>query len=328
MEEVLKQDAAGQAEMIRRREISPVELVTLYLERVAQHNPRLNALVYLCAERALEEARLKERTLLSSSEGLPAFFGVPFAMKDLDDMAGIPTTYSHVGYRDFVPSESSEVVKRLLGAGFITIGKSNVPEFGAAVSTESLLNGVCRNPWNPEHSAGGSSGGAGAAVAAGLVPIAQASDGAGSIRIPAACCGLVGLKPSRGRVTPVPGPASNLEGCGTQGCVSRSVRDAALVLDAIAGAELGDIYVLPETSAFDGAQRIPPLGRVRAAIACDSPTGGNVYQEGVDAARTVGAFLSSLGHEVEEVSPPWYREEAVSQLRAFYSTLFAYDRPM
>src|SRR5919108_6300105 len=189
--------AVEQARLVRNGEVSSVELVELYRERIARLDPRLNAFVTVSAEEALATARRLEAT-----HGDAPFRGVPIAVKDLAATAGIRTTYSSRAYADHVPDFDTAVVRRLREAGFVIMGKTNTPEFGTVAFTESELNGATRNPWNPTLTPGGSSGGAAAALAAGLTPIAHGTDGGGSIRIPASCCGVFGLEPSRGRVSP------------------------------------------------------------------------------------------------------------------------------
>ena len=169
---------------------------------------------------------------------------MPIPIKDLNETAGLRTTYSCKAFADNVPKTDAAVVRRIRDAGFVIIGKTNTPEFGSIGMTESELNGDCRNPWDTSRTPGGSSGGAAAAVAAGLAPVAHGSDGGGSIRIPASCCNLFGLKPSRGRVSPAPYGSGSL-GLGTSGPIARTVRDAAALLDVMSGYEPGDFYVAP-----------------------------------------------------------------------------------
>src|SRR6185295_2376031 len=205
------------------------------IERI---DPTLNSFVTVCGDEALEAA-----ALVDSSPGDAPFRGVPIAIKDLAPTAGIRTTYSSRAYADHVPDFDSAVVRRIREAGFIIMGKTNTPEFGTVAFTESELNGVTRNPWNTDLTPGGSSGGAAAALAAGLVSAVHATDGGGSVRIPASCCGLFGLKPSRGRVSTA--PFGSLEGLSTAGPLTRTVEDAALLLDVIAGYETGDPWWAP-----------------------------------------------------------------------------------
>src|SRR5712691_3850126 len=220
--------ATEQAALVRSGEVSPVELVETYLERIEQLDPQLNAYVTVCADEALAAAR----TAAAEPADRP-FHGVPLPIKDLSETAGIRTTFSSRAFADYVPDFDVAVVRRLKEAGFIVLGKTNTPELGITAVTESELNGPCRNPWDTTRTPGGSSGGAAAAVAAGLAPAAHGSDGGGSIRIPASCCGLFGIKPARGRVSPAP-YGDVLAGLATSGPITRSVRDAAALLDAMA----------------------------------------------------------------------------------------------
>jgi amidase len=227
--------AIEQADLVRRGEVASAELVELYLERIERLDPELNAFVTVCAD----EARAAAAGELPDGP----FGGVPLPIKDLNETAGVRTTYSSRAFADYVPDFDGAVVRRLKEAGFVVLGKTNTPELGITAVTESELNGPCRNPWDTSRTPGGSSGGAGAAVAAGLAPAAQGSDGGGSIRIPASCCGLFGIKPARGRVSPA--PYGGLEGFSTSGPITRTVADAAALLDVMAGYETGDPYWAP-----------------------------------------------------------------------------------
>jgi len=289
------------AAKVRAREVSPVELVELYLRRIERLDPELNAYVTVDAERALAAAR-------APREG--PFRGVPLPIKDLTETAGLRTTYSTKAFRDNVPAFDAAVVRRLRAAGFVVLGKTNTPELGTIAQTESELNGACRNPWDISRTPGGSSGGAAAAVAAGLAPAAHASDGGGSIRTPASCCGLFGLKPSRGRVSPAP-YGSGVLGLGTSGPITRTVRDAAALLDVMAGAETGDTFVAPapERPFLEECDREP--GRLRVAVTVEPPVAVPVDPECTAAARDAAALLAELGHEVIEATPPWQSDEAL-----------------
>src|SRR6516165_2959728 len=236
--------ATEQAELIRRRKLSPVELIQIYLERIEKLNPSLLAYVTVEPEHALRAAREAERTLAREEANLPPFLGVPVSVKDLDHVAGMRTTFSSKVFADYIATEDAAYVRRIKEAGFIILGKTNTPEFGTSL-TVSELNGVCRNPWNTELSAAGSSGGAGAAVAAGLCPVAHGSDGGGSIRLPSTWGGIVGLKPPRGGVSLAPGLGELIAGHAVEGPMTRTVRDCAALLDVMAGYETGDPYWAP-----------------------------------------------------------------------------------
>src|SRR5664279_3109329 len=252
-------DALALAAQVRAGELSARELTEESIARIESTNPQLNFLVTDCFEQALAT---------EPRDG--PFSGVPILIKDLNETAGVRTTFSSRAFANYIPSNDSAVVRRIKDAGFVVLGKSNTPEFGSTAVTESELNGACRNPWSPEHTPGGSSGGAAAAVAAGTMPLAQGSDGGGSIRIPASCCGLFGIKPSRGRVSPAPYVSGSLE-LSQSGPLSVTVRDAAAFLDAIAGYEPGDAHwATPPARPFLDEVGADP-GRLRIAFTAEPP---------------------------------------------------------
>jgi amidase len=228
---------------------------------------------------------------------------VPIAIKDLAATAGVRTTYSSHAYAGYVPDFDTAVVRRIREAGFAVVGKTNTPEFGTTAFTESDLNGATANPWNTALTPGGSSGGAAAAVSAGLVPIAHATDGGGSIRIPASCCGLFGLKPSRGRVSSA--PFGSLEGLGTAGPMARSVEDAAALLDVLAGYEPGDPWWAPPPERLFAATTSEPASRLRIAVTATPPIDVPVDRECMAALGSAAELLTELGHDVRERTPPW-----------------------
>jgi amidase len=285
--------ALEQARLVREGQVSSLELVQLYLDRIERLDPDVNAYVTVCGDEALAAAR----------SPLPGpFSGVPLPIKDLTETAGIRTTFSCRAFANHVPERDVELVRRLRGAGFVLIGKTNTPEFGTTPVTESDLNGVCRNPWDLSRTPGGSSGGAAAAVAAGMAPIAHGSDGGGSIRIPASCCGLIGLKPSRGRTSPA--PYGDTYGFSTPGPLARTVADAAAFLDAITGSEPGDAYVAPPPERPFADEVGAPPGRLRIALALEPQHPVPVDPVCATAARDAAALLEELGHDVEPVTPP------------------------
>ena len=247
----------------------------------------------MCAEEALATARA-----FDSTPGDAPFRGVPIAVKDLAATAGIRTTYSSRAYAEYVPDFDTAVVRRIREAGFVIVGKTNTPEFGTVAFTESELNGATRNPWNTELTPGGSSGGAAAALAAGLVPTAHATDGGGSIRIPASCCGLFGLKPSRGRVSSA--PFGSLEGLSTAGPLTRSVEDAAHLLDVLAGYEPGDPWWAPPPERPFAESTAEPPPRLRIAVTSTPPTDVPVDPECVRAVASAAELLAELGHDVRD----------------------------
>ncbi len=293
------------AARVRARDVSPVELVELYLERIEQIDPQLNAYVTVDADGALAAARAAE----AAPSDAP-FHGVPTSIKDLNETAGLRTTYSTKAYADNVPRFDAAVVRRIREAGFIVLGKTNTPELGTIAMTESELNGSCRNPWDVTRTPGGSSGGAAAATAAGLCPVAHGSDGGGSIRVPSSCCGLFGIKPSRGRVSPAPYGSGSL-GLGTSGPIARTVRDAASLLDVMAGYEAGDFFVAPdpERPFLDECDREP--GTLRIAVTTTPPIDVPVDPVCAAAAHDAAALLADLGHDVVAATPPWESGELI-----------------
>jgi amidase len=290
--------AVEQARLVRSGEVSSEELVALSLERIERLDPQLNSFVTVCGEEALASARA-----FDSAPGAAPFRGVPIAIKDLAATAGIRTTYSSRAYAEYVPDFDTAVVRRLRDAGFVIVGKTNTPEFGTVAFTESELNGATRNPWNTKLTPGGSSGGAAAALAAGLVPSAHATDGGGSIRIPASCCGLFGLKPSRGRVSSA--PFGSLEGLSTTGPLTRSVEDAAHLLDILAGYEPGDPWWAPPPKRPFAETTSKPPRRLRVAVTSTSPTEVPVDPECVRAVTSAAELFAELGHDVRDETPPW-----------------------
>lgn len=290
-------DAIALAEKIRHRELSALEVLEAAIERVERWNPKLNAVIH----RAYDEARrLAAQTLPSGP-----LAGVPFLVKDLNlDVAGWPRTDGSVALRDRIPEADAELVRRQRGAGLVLFGKTNTPEFGITGTTEGRLFGPCRNPWNPEHIAGGSSGGAAAAVASGMVPMAHASDGLGSIRIPASCCGLFGLKISRDRNPWQPEDVMRALPLSVHHCVSRTVRDSAVLLDATGYPEKRAPWAAPrkERSYLEEVGRDP--GSLRIAFSTERPDGRLLHPEVKAAVVETAKLLESLGHVVEERSLP------------------------
>ncbi|MDG2308067.1 MAG: amidase [Candidatus Binatia bacterium] len=292
-------DAVAQAELVRRGHASPMELVEAAIGRIEELNPALNAVIHSLFDSARDAARGE----------LPdgPFRGVPFLLKDLDaPLAGAPF---HAGMRflkerNYVAPQNAYYVDKILTAGFVPVGKTNTPELGLTVTTEPEAYGPARNPWNTEHSTGGSSGGSGAAVAARLVPAAHAADGGGSIRIPASECGLVGLKPSRGRVSVGPQYGEYWSGLVANHVVSVSVRDTAQILDCVAGPMPGDPYAAPPQLRPFGEEVGASPGRLRIGVWSDFPGGiAEVHSECVQAVAGAGKLLEQLGHHVEASHP-------------------------
>jgi amidase len=310
-------DALGLAELVRNRDIGALEVVDEAIARAEALNPKLNAIVF----EAFEAARQRART--SSPDGL--FAGVPTLLKDMrGGCTGMPT---RSGSR-FVPAtpadHDSTLVARYKAAGLIPLGKTNVPEFGILPTTESKLYGAAHNPWNLEHTPGGSSGGSAAAVAARIVPLAHATDGGGSIRIPASCCGLVGLKVSRGRVTQGPDAADSTSGLSVDHVVTRTVRDCAAALDISCVPDRGDPYFAlpPEGSYLQGIREKPK--RMKIAFALKGLNGRTFDAEVVAATERAARLCESLGHTVEEASPPIDYDRMTLAFMTLWATNTAY----
>ncbi len=288
-------DATAQAELVRTGQASPAELVDEAIERIERLNPELNAVITPLFDKAREAA----------SGDLPdgPFRGVPFLLKDLGAHSAGDPLYEGMGFlRDagWVEEEDSELARRFREAGFVFLGKTNTPELGILPTTEPLAFGPSKNPWDPSRSPGGSSGGSAAAVAAGLVAAAHANDGGGSIRIPASACGLVGLKPSRGRVSLAPKFGDIMSGLVAELAVTRSVRDTAAILDAVHGAAPGEPYVAPHAGQSYADEVGADPGRLRIGLLTRAPDGQvDVHPDCVAAAEEAARLLESLGHSVE-----------------------------
>jgi amidase len=290
-------DATALAAAVRIGDLSPREIVTCAIERI-ESDPEINAVVGQRFDEALAEV----------DAGLPdgPLTGVPTLVKPLGtDVAGLAATRGCRLFADKIAQADSESVRRYRAAGMVVLGTSNTPEFGLNASTEPALHGPTRNPWRRTHSPGGSSGGSAAAVASGLVPVAHATDGGGSIRIPASMCGLFGLKPSRGRISPAPHPATLAGVTSVQHAVTRSVRDSALLLDVAAGPLHGDAYGIPTPArSFSAAVDIEP-GRLRVGLVTHLLNGPETHPDCVAAAEHGARLLESLGHEVVPMEPVW-----------------------
>jgi amidase len=304
-------DATAQAELVSSGQVKPSELVEAAIERIEALDPAINAVVI----RWFDEAR-------SAATGeLPAgpFSGVPFLLKDLAAAyAGQPLSNGNKALKEagIRSTVDTTVVGRFKKAGLLTLGRTNSSEFGSLPTTEPVAWGPTHNPWNTAHSPGGSSGGAGAAVAAGMVPIAHASDGGGSIRIPASCCGLVGLKPTQGRTTM--GPLQDESNLGVELCLSRSVRDVATMLDAIRGPGVGDTVIAPPPNRPYVQELGADPGTLRIGLVSEHPT---THAENLTAARNAGLLLESLGHRVEASFPTALVDGSFGQLfMALWST--------
>ena len=318
-------DATEQAELISTRDATSTELVDGAIERIEHDDGAINAVIMRWFERArAQAAAFDELPLHAEQRGAP-FAGVPFLLKDLHNhVAGLPLTSGNRAAVDAMPlsTHDSNLVVKFREAGLITLGRTNSPEFGSLPVTEPLAYGPTRNPWNTEHTPGGSSGGAAAAVAAGMVPIAHASDGGGSIRIPASCSGLVGLKPTQGRVSM--GPERDESGLSTQLCVSRTVRDTARMLDAVQGPGVGDTVIAPApTRPYVEELGVEP-GRLRIGLLDTHPTGGDLHSDCVAAVRSAATLLEGLGHDVTLSHPPILEDRAFPRrFAAMWATLMS-----
>jgi len=293
--EYRRHDGIGLAELVKQGEVAPDELLETALEAQARIDPKLNSIVIDLHDDA--------RRTLEDGPGAGPFHGVPFLIKDLHlQVRGAPTTNGCRFFESAIADHDSELVKRYRAAGLVIFGKTASPEFGLTTSTESTLFGQTRNPWHLEHTSGGSSGGASAAVAGGIVPLANASDGGGSIRIPAACCGLVGLKPSRGNVPFGPDAGEGWSGMSTIHAVTRSVRDSAALLDATGGADVGAPYAAPakERPYLEDVGRAPD--GLRIALVTESFNGTDVHADCVEAVEDAARLCESLGHRVDPIT--------------------------
>ncbi len=300
--------ALEQAQAIRAGQTSPADLVAHYLDRIGRLNGQLGALITVTADQALGQARAATKLLSARGHdpaGLPPLLGVPTAIKDLTATAGVRTTYGSRAFAAHVPDADAHLVTMLRAAGTISLGKTNTPEFGLGPYTDNDVAGPARTPWDLRCSAGGSSGGAAAAVAGGLVPFAHGSDGGGSIRIPASACGLVGLKPSRGRVSFA--PDASPPGLAVNGVLARTVRDAAVMLDAIAGPVPGDPYWAPPLPAGQTflAQAGAEPGRLRIGRYATAASGVEIDPACLAAWDQASSLLAALGHDVQDIEVPF-----------------------
>ena len=305
MSDLLFRPITELAELVRSGEVRSRELVEESLARIEEVDGEINAFTYTDPDGALAAA-----DAVSSGDARP-FAGVPIAIKDLAvAVAGWPLTNCSDLYADFTPDYDSFVARRLREAGFVFVGRTASPEFGIVPVTETRRFGPTRNPWDTGRTPGGSSGGSGAAVASGMVPVAHASDGGGSIRIPASCCGLVGLKPSRGRISR--GPEFGDSFLGTDGALCRTVPEAAVMLDLLAGYEPGDATWAPPPSApFAEAIGRDP-GKLRVGFTTKPPMGIDPDPENVRGAEEAAKLLESLGHEIVPIDHAWPADEIVA----------------
>lgn len=300
------EDALHFASLIRDRHISPKELVTQAINKIDSQNKLLNAVIHPRFEAALKEAESRDFT------GTP-FGGVPILVKDMGQtLAGEPSTSGSALLKNNMSHQTSHYTQKLLDAGFIILGQTNVPEFGFKNITDAKIYGSTRNPWNPDFSPGGSSGGAGAAVASGMVPIAGASDGGGSIRIPASFTGLVGLKPTRGRTPVGPGSGRNWQGAAIDFALTKSVRDTVAMLDSMQTIQLSAAFQTPllPTNFIENGRR-----KFKIAYSLKSPVSSEVSQEAKSAVMNMVAWLKENGHEIVEKDPDY---DGIALMESYY----------
>jgi len=311
-------DGLGLAELVRRRAVSAEEIVDETLARIEARNPAINAVV----TRMDDQARAALRAGLADGP----FTGVPYLLKDLGaHYQGVVTSYGGTLFADNVLDHDSELTLRLKRAGLVIVGKSNTPEMGLAPSTEPRRFGPTRNPWNLDYSAGGSSGGAAAAVAAGILPMAHATDGGGSIRIPASACGLFGLKPTRARNPMGPDAGEGWGGASIGHAVTRSVRDSAALLDATSGPDVGDPYWAPPPAGPFLAEVGRDPGRLRIALTVTPWISSPVDPECAEAAHAAAKLCASLGHTIEEARPVVNEAEWRYATRVIVAANIAYN---
>lgn len=287
--------------MIQNRAVSPIELVELYLERIHRLNPGLGSYFTVTADLALADAKAKTKVLSGRTTELPPFFGVPISIKDLHPVADVRCTYGTRALLDNIATYDDGVVTKIRQAGFIILGKTATSELGALPYSEPEGFPPARNPWNLEYTPGGSSGGAAAAVAAGLCAIAQGSDGGGSIRGPAFCCGVIGIKPSRGRVSNA--PVGEYSGLGTHGPLARTVADAAALLDVMSGYVTGDPYWLPDPAVPFLAATSQAPSSLRVAFSTSVPPVGEADPLCRQVVLKTVNLLEAWGHHVEPGCP-------------------------
>ncbi len=313
-----KYDGLGLAELVRKKQVKPAELVEEAISRIENLNPQLNAVIH----------KMYEQARKSAAGDLPdgPFRGVPFLLKDLSAFyAGVPLTNGSRFFKDYVPDHDSELVSRFKSAGVVTIGKTNTPEFGLAFVTEPELFGPANNPWDLTRTTGGSSGGSAAAVAARIVPAAHASDGGGSIRVPSSCCGVFGLKPTRGRTPAGPDFGDMWRGFAVDHAVTRSVRDSAALLDATAGPDTGaPYYAAPPARPFLSEVGEDP-GKLRIAFTAEPFLCGTVEDDCIKGLEATVKLCQELGHEVVEAVPTF---DGQSISRAFITIICSETRAM
>lgn len=305
-------DGLGLADLVKKKKISPAELCEEAITRIEKLNPSLNAVIYQMFDIGRKTAKTK----------LPdgPFRGVPFLLKDLiSPYAGVPFRSGSKAYSNYIPDYDGEMVRRFKNAGFVILGKTNTPEFGLMGVTEPELFGPTRNPWNREHTPGGSSGGSAAAVSSGMVPLASGGDGGGSIRIPASCCGLFGLKPTRGRNPIGPVNGEGWQGAVVEHVITRTVRDSAAVLDWTQGMDNGSRCVTPPPARPYMKEITAKPGKLKIAFSVESPLGRHVHPECTAAVLKAAGLLKDLGHQVTEAEP---KIDGMALARAYFAMYY------
>ena len=318
-DELVEYDAIDLGRLVRKCEISAIELLDITIQRIEKINPKLNAIIHKIYDQAREIAEGLNSEIKADKANDTIFCGVPFLLKDLiAEYRGAPFHEGSFAVKGYVSKIDSELVKRHKATGLIIVGKTNTPEFGCLPTTEPTLYGPTVNPWNPGRTPGGSSGGSAAAVAAGIVPMAHGNDGGGSIRIPASCCGLFGLKPTRGR-NPL-GPLFGDIGSGIvhEHAVTRTVRDSAALLDVTSGPDLGDPYYAPPKERPFLEEVIRESGRLKIGFLTSIPEGWSpetqLHLDCEDAVKDAARLCESLGHMVEEIVPEQLKHPNVPEL--------------
>jgi len=310
--------AARLAELLRHRAVSAGEVLRECLDSIDRLDPQLNAFVVVLREQAIDQAARSEYRLAAGKPG--PLEGVPIAVKDNRGVAGCPTTQGSFSAPKGMVTRDAEVVQRLRAAGAIVVGKTTLPEFAAIPVTESRRLGVTRNPWSLSHTSGGSSGGSAAAVAAGLIPVAEGNDGGGSLRIPGSCCGLFALKPTRGRISLGPDGGDGLGGLVSEGFLTRSVADSALLLDVVCGGAPGDPFPLPSPRLPFAAAAATAPGQLRIGWTTIPPIDVPVHPACAAAVAAAAGILASLGHQVHEVDPKWQQSQPAHDFRTVWTT--------
>ncbi len=307
-------DATGLAELVHNGEVSAQELATIALTGIEKLNPTLNAVVEKFEiDQALEQT--KERSVKPAAP----FSGVPMLFKDTPVAKGIKAEYGSRFLEGYSPAENSHIWEQLTAGGFTNIGRTTTSEMGIAAVTENQVTGITRNPWNPALGTSGSSGGSASVVAAGIVPVAHGGDGGGSIRNPASFCGLVGLKPTRGRVSGAPGSVSGYNGLSGSFVFTRTVRDCARILDLVSGPVAGDYFELPKPDYNYYDLLDNPVKKLRIALTCKSWSGFNTEKELIHATNQSALLCQELGHNVEEASPEFNYEEFIAAQKVIWA---------